>query len=367
MNKYIILIGFFLRVIIAFWNGFFGPSFGAGEDAQGFQLSASEISKNLEFLDFNIGTNPYLNYLGFIYWCLTDSLFIGSLLSCIAWLISSILLLEILKLLSVKYKNIYSCMLIYAFLPSSFLYTSVTLREVYQLLFVNITIYAAVFIFTKKSYSHWLLLIIGCLGSSILHGALMAFNIGLFALTLFFYTIKDKKKLPWMKIVISIPLIVFVLFFGFTFFTQISYQLDDGLLNGIVAYQEGGLNADGRAFYKDSSSINGTLDLILFIPISLFQYLFEPMPWKMSAIVDIPMFFENILRAWLIWNAIKGLHTISSEKHIITLYVFIAYIFLELIWSIGTINWGTASRHHVPSMGMLLVCAFINRKTKNNT
>jgi hypothetical protein len=35
-----------------------------------------------------------------------------------------------------------------------------------------------------------------------------------------------------------------------------------------------------------------------------------------------------------------------------------SYFAQELIWSIGTVNWGTSVRHHMPSFGLLLFAAY---------
>jgi len=31
---------------------------------------------------------------------------------------------------------------------------------------------------------------------------------------------------------------------------------------------------------------------------------------------------------------------------------------MEGIWSLGTVNWGTSIRHHLPALGLLLVVGF---------
>jgi hypothetical protein len=363
-----ILLGFFIRFCIAFWNGFWGPSFGADLDAQGMHRNAARVAENLAFDKLGIGTEPYTNLLGFFYWLTTDSLFLGSLLSCFAWLISAFYLLKSIQLLNVSKNNQKWILLIYALLPSSFLYTSVTLREPYQLLFVNIAIYAALKIIIKKHYASWWLLLVGCIGAGALHGALMAFAIALIAMTLFFSN--SSGKIPkWMKLAITAPFIALVLIYGMSFFSESAYQLDDGVANAVEKYQEGGLAVEGRTNYKTEVATSGLLGFVLFIPVSLFQYLFEPMPWRISSIVDVPVFMENILRFWLIWIAIKYYRSSSlikqSKKPV--LFIILAYFIIETIWSLGTINWGTASRHHIPSIGILLMMAFAlkpyNRKT----
>ena len=62
-----ILIGFFLRLLVAIWNGFFGPSFGAEGDAIVFHEIATEVASQGVFdTKFNIGW-IYAYFLGIIY------------------------------------------------------------------------------------------------------------------------------------------------------------------------------------------------------------------------------------------------------------------------------------------------------------
>jgi len=127
-----------------------------------------------------------------------------------------------------------------------------------------------------------------------------------------------------------------------------------------------------RASYSTDIEINGLGGLILSLPSFLFQYLFEPMPWRISSIVDIVALLENMLRFWLIWNASKYLVGSYLNKPMFVahnyfgyarciLLISLSYLVMETLWSLGTSNWGTASRHHVPSLGLLLVMGFAYR------
>ena len=132
------------------------------------------------------------------------------------------------------------------------------------------------------------------------------------------------------------------------------------------------MSAEQRAGYRTDIEINGLGELIISIPSFLFQYLFEPMPWKIASIVDIVALLENMLRFWLIWNALKYLVGSYLNKPMFVAYnyfghercillIFLSYLIVETIWSLGTSNWGTASRHHLPSLGLLLVMGFAYR------
>lgn len=359
MLRKLIFFGFFLRIMIAAWNGFFGPSFGADMDAFTFHMEAVEYSRNLHLDEFSIGW-IYSYVLGIVYFITIESLFIGSLLSCFAWLISANFLRNCMKLLAISKSDSVKVMAVYAFLPSSLLFTSVTLREPYQLMFVNVAIYCALTIYLNRSFKHWLLLIVAVVGMGVLHGALFAFGFILVISLLMLISLRGSAGISIMKVLCVAPVVFVILYYGFSLFSNLSYNLEGGMGSAVEAFQQGGLNAEGRTNYKDSVEINGIFGLLLFVPISIFQYLFEPMPWKISALFDVAVLMENCLRAWLVWQVIRGLRKAPSESRRILLFLFLMYMILETIWSLGTINWGTAMRHHLPSMGILVLAAFFS-------
>ncbi|HJL92254.1 MAG TPA: hypothetical protein QGF04_00560 [Woeseiaceae bacterium] len=375
--KQILWLGFFLRLALAFYNGFVGPTYGSSDDAFGFHFVAIDVSQNFVVDVFTL-TYIYPFLLGLFYTITTDSLFLGSALSAFGWLASAYILLRVMRILSFKVSYQWWVMLIYALMPTSLMYTSVTLREPFQLLFINLALYAALKIYFHRSNAHWLVLFLAVVGMGAMHGALLAFGIFIIAGTLFLLTSRNRKGMSFTKVVLITPIVILCLFYGFELFTSLtSYgdRLDDGLNVAVQVYQEGTLSDayDARANYRTEVAINeGLGGLILSLPYILFQYLFEPMPWKISSIVDVIALLENMLRFWLIWNALKYLagaylhkprfvaHNANGSKRFY-LFIFLSYLLVESLWSLGTSNWGTASRHHVPSLGFLLVVGFAYR------
>ena len=355
--RYIIFAGFILRLFVAIWNSFFGPSFGADLDALSFHLEAVEYARNLTLEEFRIGW-IYTNALGLFYYVTTDSLFIGCLLSCIAWLMSALILASCSRILSIERSVQAKIMLIYALLPSLIFITSVTLREPYQLLFVNLAVYAVLKIYLHKAFGHWLTLVFAIAGAGSLHGGLLAFGILLFAGTLLLVSMREKKGISWAKFVSLGAVGVVFLWFGFSFFGNFSYNLDKGLGSAVEIYQQGALGIDARTNYKSDVSISGFDDLLFFVPVGLFQYLFEPFPWHISAASDVVALLENMLRGWLIWKAWKAMRIGPAQQSRVLLFVFISYLMMETIWSLGTVNWGASIRHHLPAWGLLLLAAY---------
>ena len=33
------------------------------------------------------------------------------------------------------------------------------------------------------------------------------------------------------------------------------------------------------------------------------------------------------------------------------------FLLIEFMWAVGTVNWGTASRHHMPTLALLLIAS----------
>ena len=62
----VIIFGFLIHIIIAAYNGFIGPTIGAGADATTFYRTGAEIS-NLGSFQFSIGSGLYDNLLGFTF------------------------------------------------------------------------------------------------------------------------------------------------------------------------------------------------------------------------------------------------------------------------------------------------------------
>lgn len=356
----LLLFGFLARMVVALWNGFFGPSFGAEADANSFHLKAVDFARTLDLYDFSPG-EIFTYFLGTFYYLTTASLFLGSLLSCVIWLVSAKLLVKIMSLLSFSPRMGFRAMFIFALLPSSVLFTSVTLREPYQLLSINLAIYSILEIALNKSKVHWLLLFLAVICAGSLHATLLASGIFLVSVPILFSIFYRRKKISTITMPFLLLMFFIVIFCGYSSLSSLTkYGLDEGLIVAIESYQKGGLGYldEARAFYKTNVEIDGVMDLLRFIPTSLLQYLFEPMPWRISALVDIELLLENILRAWLIWSAWVGLRSVHAYQRGAIPLLFISYLVIENIWALGTINWGTAVRHHIPSMGILVVTAF---------
>ena len=209
--KTMLWVGFYIRLFYSFfaintgvWAYFTG-------DAGRFHEMAVLLRAGTEVeIASLIGLNyPY--FLGWVYYLTTESMIIGNILSCFAWLFSGYILLRIVDHFNIGRKNIAFLILIYVLLPSSLLNTSVGIREAFQLLFVNLSIYSALMIYLRKDIRYWLVLPVSIFLMGATHGALFAF--GLFILSAVFISIqlREETKLARSKVV-GILLFIIIIF-----------------------------------------------------------------------------------------------------------------------------------------------------------
>lgn len=166
------------------------------------------------------------------------------------------------------------------------------------------------------------------------------------------------------------------LFIGLLGILGISTPASKAFINGDIAsyiddYREGGISLGSRAQYGVELNTTNIFTVILTFPISLFYYMLAPFPWQISAIIDIYALADNFLRVILIIFAFKYLGNIEKEKKKSFIQLLTIFFILEILWSLGTVNWGTAIRHHLPAYGLILLLAVpnvvksVNRITKS--
>ena len=348
-------LGLLLHIAVAIWNSFFGPSFGADIDAAGFHAGAVAYSKGLNFVLYP--TEFYTYALGIIYRWVADSLLLGSLLSCAAWSASAVVLLKMMRLLSLSAYSQFQAMLIYALLPSAILITSVTLREAYQLLALNLAVYSALRIYMHQSRAHWTVLLFAVALMGLLHYGLLVVGILIACIAGVLSFFKGRNRGALIRFTFFLVLSTVAIYITLFLLLNVVLNESNGLA-AVIQSRQDSWQQISRAYYSIGVKITSDSDILLFIPVALFHYFFQPMPWHITTIADLGLFFENILRAFLLWKVLLNLYQLPSQRRAPVLVVFACYLIAETLWAVGTINWGTAARHHVPSLGLLVLAAY---------
>lgn len=333
MNKNFITylsIGFSLRLIIVILSNYF-PLIGMDSDAIGFFEKATNFNwASMDLFESDSNIFVIWNYL--LFSLLGNFIIVGQFFCIISWALSFYVFYLIFLKLNISKDNYSAMFKIYCFLPSSLIFTSAFLRESYQLLFVNLS----VLFFLKLSKSRYFLLNFILLNICVLilfflHNVYIILPLGFVLIVIYKYLINSFKR-KYINLLASF-IVILILVFG--------SQSD--LFRSVIELHSIGIELSGesRANYVN---FENTFNPIL----RLFQFLFEPFPWRAIQLVDLFGLIENSLIFYILVKIFTG--KMKSD------YVFIfLFILISFSWSLFTYNWGTSIRHHLPQLGLILI------------
>jgi hypothetical protein len=357
MNKLnlIIFFGFLLRLLYAAWVGIQGYESGLSMDAQGFFMRMILIARSGLYEPMGVGEGIILNSYGTLMGIFAENVFFACFLSCLIWWAAAKMFIASLEIINIDTQTGIIAAALFAFWPTAIPYTAIPIREPAQLMFTNIALFGSLSLLVRRNSLAWVLILIGALGAGRLHGGLSAFAISFIGLIIVFFPLLAGRRFNFFGPVIGLALLIPLAYFGFGAVSNVGYDLSGGVLESIQGYQEKGVEIFGRTNYKDEAEVYSLTAALIALPVGLLQYLFEPMPWRVSAIIDMILTVENLLRLALIMTAITSWRkAFYRNDRLVIAFLFLAYLLQEAFWSIGTVNWGTASRHHVPALGLLL-------------
>jgi hypothetical protein len=112
---------------------------------------------------------------------------------------------------------------------------------------------------------------------------------------------------------------------------------------------------DNRAFYGVMLDTSSVLGIVKTISMIFVHFMFAPFPWQVSNVKDVYAVLESMLRFLLLFFAIFSWRRSSGEVRSCYGFLLMVVLGVELMWALGTINWGTATRHHVPGYGVIVL------------
>ena len=341
-----------------------GNMIGADADAGKFFSDSVYFSANIESIDWNLlslvnGTTLFINVHALVQFLLGGPDFLlahaFSLLGAAIglWLLKQTWLL----IFPQDKKYLKWLILLYTFYPSVLMYQSYILREVWQ----NICILGLGWLALKIKAEGWslmrsLALAIFLLFGSLLHAAMplvMVIFIIFFAssIRLNKFLSSPSRLLQGIVLLSGLIVILFNLFLPVvtqsTFFDSLS---EGGLLERTEQYGKGGL-LDARAEYGNLFFANQPLTIVP----TFLAYQLMPLPPQMRTPADVIAFIQNLFRVWLIWVYWRYRNRVDQNTRNSLSVLFLMWLVVDVIYATGTINWGTASRHHIKSFALLLV------------
>jgi len=304
--------------------------------------------------DFSNCADNYKHFLGFMY-SFSVSLFYGKELSVLAFALSCVVLVKLLNLLDLRRFRV-RIILLFGLLPSAVIFRSVTLREPWQALFFLLFVYWTIRLWERPSILILLFMLMSASCMALLHQGLARYAIYLVVFSLYWSIFSCKISVRWarsVKLLFAGLLIACVIILSQK--TGLFMSLGEAVKEGASLRQTLLTYADVRtnfSFILDTSSVLG---IVTTVPMVFVEYMFAPFPWQVENAKDVWALLESMLRFVLLFFAVSSWRRSSGKVRSCYGFLLIAVLGMELVWALGTANWGTAVRHHIPGYGIIVL------------
>lgn len=269
------------------------------------------------------------------------------LLNILFSLLSALNLFEILIFLkkknkNIKYKTIKCIMAIYLLSPISILFKTSILREALIILFLSISLKKIIFYYylNKKKYFYESYIYI--LIATIFHSGMIVVSFGY--ILLYFFKTKNRKKIFSILGII----ILFIVIYIFRDILVLKKIGNKGLINRIIQVQNIDTLKNAGSAYMVNISPKTFGEVIKYLPLKMFYFLYSPTPNMFRNIFDIFVFLCNsLIYMWLTFSIIKSIlfSKLSKKMRLLVYSLSLSLLLGILVYSLGTQNAGTAMRH----------------------
>lgn len=347
----IVLVHHMMAVV----NSYYAPLEGASLDALSFHEYASH--RDWSSLQMAIGYNLFLNFIVIAYQLGGDSLFLGNSLSVFAFTLSLLIFHQLVKTTGPLQRI--GLLALFGLLPHVLVYTSVTLRESWQLLFFISALYCGLNYRQTGRISVGILGLFSLMALAVLHQVLVVLS----ALAVIIIAFWPIRGMPW-KPVIRFGLVLllglgcfFILLWtrgvsigllGFEVVSEVLSQDFSSLGERLGNYRHDVNTSAPRTAFSVNLDLTSLAGLLQTLPIVTFHYLFEPFPWSADLrLKDYVLVLINILRFIGLLVCLGYLLRRPSDQ--MMWLILILYLLMCGAWIFGSTNYGQASRHHVLS------------------
>jgi hypothetical protein len=359
--RIVVLLAVLVRSVYSLANVVAGPLFALDFDAVyavSFHIEAVRFSQGAGISVGLINGWVYSAFVGGIYRVTGGGLLLGQQLSVLAVVFSAATTIRILRLLSVQTSRIKWVLVVSFFLPATIVYTSGTLREAFEQLFFLLTAELAL-----KTIDHPRLKTLAMMGATVLLGASLHGGVAVGGAAVATggviiagcvrapdgvrQSLAFRRAMPAALVVvavagISVPTVFF------------PYKIGGGALSAAAEYRSNSVPARADYLRPRPGETVGTADL----PIVFGLYEVSPVPWAVRTVADVVTAAEAIVRLVLVALLVLALVHAGRCGFVAFLKALLlagGWLVIEATWSLGTTNWGTASRHHIVGYPLLVI------------
>lgn len=353
----ILLSAFFVRIAILFIDYYkILPIIGSGSDSEYFYLIAAQKARGVLSVDYLTNYTVFLTYL---FKLIGPQRLFAQFINVLCSFGTIIYILKSINLsYSLTIKNKRRLVFLAAFTPQVVFFSGILLREAIITLFLSISVYYFIRYFIRRRLSYLAFVFGSILICAYFHSG-MIMGLLAYAGLLMIYDNEKKQFVVSFSKIFSL-LLVFSVMLIFLLSTSIFTGYFEGILNGEdseqVMLEKLNYETGAGSAYLTFINFDSPISVVLFLPLKIIYFLFSPMPWDVRNVTDIISFiFESCVVLYLCNITLRNI-THKSKNHL-CISIFIIFISLTILYSLGTSAAGTAIRHRDTILPVLIVAA----------
>lgn len=373
MNKRLII--YVACILLLEWfcliNAYVVDLKGASIDATKFQDAAVSWTHFGSF-EFVIDAAFYSQLLGLIYLLAGKSEFIGAQLSVLALAIGAIYFERILKFFRVTRTHYW--VIPFLLWPSLVTRATTTMREPLLICFTVLIVYNLLRFRQDKRILNAVYAIGSCLCAALFHKAYAVVALALIPYVLFF-VMKQRGRfyrsgLFYLRVGLGV-MFLSLLFIAYRDFGNVrGLEPALALMSGDVDYMqevvESKTEKASRATYAVGLDFSSAGSIVTSYPLVFVYYLFSPFPWMIGSAYDAYAALEGVFRLVGFLCLFVAYRNPAIDRKNLGV-VFVVLMALLMVWAAGTVNYGTASRHHTTTIWCFLLFVALMRRKESVT
>lgn len=259
-------------------------------------------------------------------------------------------------------------------MPVNFIFSLSVLREIPIQCVSVISLYFFIsYMFGEKKHGLLLALIFAVL-ATLMHSGMIAIPV------VYLYVSAQKKMFKNVKILRVSTFIfaaILILLVSLPIFSPLTKRFNmggglEGITDSISAQNNVLISYNATTNYVDSAPEN-VWELILSLPYRIIMFVIAPLPWQINSMETLVAFFADaIFRYYIVFRVIRTMFRLSKysvrDREVIDT-TFMAVILFDLIFCLGTTNYGTAMRHRakmLPFELVIIAISSIKEESENN-
>jgi hypothetical protein len=368
MNKRLVI---YLACILALeWfslvNAYVIDLKGASVDAVKFHEAAVEWTHFGSF-GFVIDAAFYSQLLGVLYLVLGRSEFVGAQLSVLALTVGAIYFEKVLRCFRVQATHWW--VVPFMLWPSLVTRGTTTMREPLLICLTVLIVYNLLRFQQDRRYPHAAGAIASCLGAALFHKAYAVVALAVLPYMLYFVMKQEgrfyRSGIFYARVGLAFLFAALLLVVYRDFANVRGLEPVLALVSGDVEYMQAVVDSKSdkaaRATYSVGIDFSSFGAILASYPLVFVYYVFSPFPWMITSAYDAYASLEGAFRlvGFLCFAAAYRKAEIDRRDLSLVIVVLLAIL---VVWAAGTVNYGTASRHHTTTIWFFLLFIALSRR-----